>query len=185
MGYTPDAAGGDKNWLQRLAEKIPGLKGYHAKETRREVDKLYRDTLADRVRKIKDSISAVTRDLTDGGRLLEIAPLERVSKKVDTLENRIRFATYGYTGFFDTAQIKEQQLDQIYQFDLRLVEKVEAIEAQAAVLREGAETPTELKTKVAALESAVDELGSTFDTRSQAINGYGEAGAPPGRPLFQ
>lgn len=185
MGYTPDAAGGDKNWLQRLAEKIPGLSGYHAKETRREVDKLYRDALADRVRKIKDSIAAVTRDLTDGGRLLEVAPLERISKKVDTLENRIRFATYGYTGFFDTAQIKEQQLDQIYRFDLRLVEKVEAIEAQAAALRAGMGTGTELKAGIASLEGAVDDLGSAFDTRSQAISGYGEPGAPPGRPLFE
>ena len=126
----------------------------------------------------------VTRDLTDGGRLLEIAPLERLSKKVDTLENRVRYATYGYAGFFDAVQIKEQQLDAIYQFDLRLVEKVEAIEASAAALRAKSGTPTELKSATAALEQTIDDLGNTFDTRHQAINGFGEATAP-GRPLFQ
>lgn len=183
MGYTSDAAGGEKNWLQRLAEKIPGLAGYQAKESRREVDKLYRETLADRLRKTKDPVAAVVRDLTDGGRLFEVTPLERVSKKIDTLENRVRFATYGYSGFFDTVQIKEQQLDAIYQFDLRLVEKVEAVEAKAAALGPGSGTPTELKAAAAALEAAVDELGSTFDTRQQSISGFGEASAP-GRPLF-
>ena len=183
MGYTSEAGGGEKNWLQRLAEKIPGIAGYQAKETRREVDKLYRDTLADRLRKVKDTIAAVVRDVTDGGRLLEIAPLERISKKVDTLENRIRFATYGYTGFFDTVQIKEQQLDAIYQFDLRLVEKVEAVEGQAAALRGGSGTPADLRAGSAALEAAVDDLGTTFDVRQQSISGYGEASAP-GRPLF-
>ena len=183
MGYTADASG-EKNWLQRLAEKIPGLAGYHAKENRRDVDKLYRDALADRLRKVKDSIAVVTRELTDGGRLMEIAPLERVSKKVDTVENRIRYATYGYSGFFDAVQIKEQQLDQLYQFDLGLVEKVEAIEAQASALRARTGTPTETKAGLADLEQAVDDLSNKFDTRFQAINGFG-ADAAPGRPLFQ
>jgi hypothetical protein len=183
MGYTSDG-GGEKNWLQRLAEKIPGLSGYHAKETRREVDKLYREHLADRLRKVKDTLSAVMRDMTDGGRLFEIAPVERLSKKVDTLENRVRYATYGYAGFFDAVQIKEQQLDAIYQFDLRLVEKVEAIEGRANALRGQSGTPAELKTASAALEQTIDDLGNTFDMRHQAINGFGEASAP-GRPLFQ
>jgi hypothetical protein len=183
MGYTSDG-GGEKNWLQRLAEKIPGLSGYHAKETRREVDKLYREHLADRLRKVKDNLSAVMRDMTDGGRLFEIAPVERLSKKVDTIENRVRYATYGYAGFFDAVQIKEQQLDAIYQFDLRLVEKVEAIEGHANALRGQSGTPAELKTASSTLEQAIDDLGNTFDMRHQAINGFGEASAP-GRPLFQ
>jgi hypothetical protein len=182
MGYTSDGSG-EKNWLQRLAEKIPGLAGYQAKETRREVDKLYRETLADRLRRVKDATAAVMRDVTDGGRLLEIAPIERVSKKVDTLENRVRYATYGYTGFFDTVQIKEQQLDALYQFDLRLVEKVEAVEAKAQALAGASGTPTELKAATAALEQAVDDLSNTFDTRQQSIGGFGEASAP-GRPMF-
>jgi hypothetical protein len=183
MGYTSDG-GGEKNWLQRLSEKIPGLSGYQAKETRREVDKLYREHLADRLRKVKDRLAAVMRDLTDGGRLFEIAPVERLSKKVDTLENRVRYATYGYAGFFDAVQIKEQQLDAIYQFDLRLVEKVEAIEERAGAFGGQAGTAAELKTASAALEQTIDDLGNTFDTRHQAINGFGEASAP-GRPLFQ
>lgn len=185
MGYTTEGGGGgQKNWLQRLAEKIPGIAGYQAKENRRDTDKLYRENLADRLRRVKDNLSAVMRDLTDGGRLLEIAPVERLSKKVDTIENRIRFATYGYTGFFDVVQVKEQQLDAIYQFDLRLVEKVEAIETQAAALRGSTGTPTELKAAVATLEQAIDDLNVTFDSRQQAISGYGEASAP-GRPMFQ
>jgi hypothetical protein len=184
MGYTTtDADGGEKNWLERLAEKIPGYAGYQAKERRRDVDKLHRDALADRVRAIKAPIATAVRDLTDSGRLLEVAPLERVSKKVDTVENRIRFASYGYSGFFDAVQIKEEQLDRIYRFDLGLVEKVEEVERQAAALNAGG-SGADLKASVQALEGAVDDLSATFDTRHQAINGYG-ADTAPGRPLFQ
>jgi hypothetical protein len=180
MGYTTDADGGEKNWLQRLGDKIPGFSGYQAKERRRDVDKLHRDALADRLRSVKGKIAAAVRDLTDGGRLLEITPLERVSKKVDTVENRIRFATYGYAGFFDVVQIKEEQLDRIYRFDLALVEKVEAVEQAAGALAGAAD----MKAASGAVEQAIDDLNAAFDTRQQAINGFGAESAP-GRPLFQ
>jgi len=134
MGYTTDADGGDKNWLQRLGDKIPGFSGYQAKERRRDIDKLHREAVADRIRGLKAPVATAVRDLTDSGRLLEVGPLERVSKKVDTIENRVRFATYGYSGFFDVVQIKEEQLDGLYHFDLKLVENVEAAEQAAAVL---------------------------------------------------
>jgi hypothetical protein len=184
MGYTTDADGGEKNWLQRLGDKIPGFSGYQAKERRRDIDKLHRDALADRLRAVKAPIAAAMRDLTDGGRLLEIAPLERVSKKVDMVENRIRFATYGYSGFFDVVQIKEDQLDRIYRFDLTLVEKVEAVEQQAAALAGATGVTGDLKAAVATLERVVDELNGAFDMRQQAINGF-NAESAPGRPLFQ
>jgi hypothetical protein len=184
MAYTTDADGGEKNWLQRLGDKIPGFSGYQAKERRRDIDKLHRETLADRIRAVKSPVASAVRDLTDSGRLLEVAPLERVSKKVDTIENRIRFATYGYSGFFDVVQIKEDQLDRLYHFDLALVEKVEAAEQAAAALASATGATGDLKAAVGALEKAVDDLGAAFDTRQQAINGFGGADSAPGRPLF-
>lgn len=183
MSTTGNASGDNRNWLQKLVDKIPGISGYQAKETRRDVDKLFRVTLADRLRRLKDTTSSIVRDLTDGGRLMEVSPIERVSKKLDTVENRVRFATYGYAGFFDAVQIKEDQLDQLYRFDLALVEKVEAIEALAEKLRGSTDTSAELKTATASIEQSLDDLNHTFDTRSEALNGYGSAEAP-GRPLF-
>lgn len=183
MGYTPDLNGGNKNWFQRLTEKIPGISGYQAKEGRRDVDKMFRDALADRIRLTKTPVANVVRDLSEGGRLFEVTPLERISKKIDTIENRIRFATYGYAGFFDVAQIKEDQLDQIYQFDLGLVEHVEAIEAQANALGGNSGTKDSLKAAATLLEQAVDALSQKFEMRHQAINGFSGATAP-GRPMF-
>jgi hypothetical protein len=182
MGYTTDADGGEKNWLQRLADKVPGFSGYQAKERRREIDKLHRDWLADRVRATKPPVAAVVQELSETGRLFEVTPLERISKKIDTIESRVRHATYGYSGFFDAAQIKEDQLDRIYQFDLGLVEKVEAVEMAAAALAAAKDSAAELKTGAATLEQAVDGLTAAFDSRHQAINGFGTEA--PGRPLF-
>ncbi len=184
MGYTTDAAGGEKNWLQKLIDKIPGFSGYHAKERRRDIDKLHREWLADRLRAVKPAVAGVVRDLTDGGRLLEVGQLDRVGKKLDTIENKVRFASYGYSGFFDAVQIKEEQLDRIYQFDLKLVEDAELIERQAEALRGSFNTSTDLKLGASNLEQAVDSFNAEFDKRQQAINGFG-ADQAPGRPMFQ
>jgi hypothetical protein len=172
-----------RNWLERLGDKIPGYSGYTAKEQRRDVDKRHREHLAERLRAAKQPVTDVVRGLTDGGRLFEVGPLERALKKIDQAENRIRFASYGYAGFFDAVKIQEPQLDAIYRFDLALVERVEEIERAARGLSDKSGTGDGLKQAAAELERAVDELNRTFDERYRSIESF-KPDATPGQPLF-
>lgn len=166
-----------RNWLERLGEKIPGYGGYVQKERRRDLDKLHREHLADRLRGLKQHLSDVARELTDGRRLMEVGPVDRASKKVDHVENRVRFATYGYAGFFDVQKVEDAQLDALYRFDLALVQKVEELEHHAQELKSQMGTPEGLQTAAARLEQALDEFNRTFDERSRAI---GDAGGGQG-----
>src|SRR6201986_5187348 len=124
----------ERNWLERLGEKIPGYGGCVSKERRRDADKIQREHLAERLRAAKQPLNEVMRELSSSGRLFEVGPVDRVLKKLDQIENRVRFASYGYAGFFDAVKIEEPQLDRIYQFDLALVEKVERLEQLAGGL---------------------------------------------------
>src|SRR5919199_4157651 len=134
-----------RNWLERLGDKIPGYSGYVAKERRRDVDKLHREHLADRLRATKQPLNDLMRELSSSGRLFEVGPVDRVLKKLDRVENRVRFASYGYAGFFDAVKIQEPQLDAIYRFDLSLVENVEEFERQAHELSAKSATADGLK----------------------------------------
>ncbi len=172
-----------RDWLENLGNKIPGYAGYAQRERRRDVDKLHREHLADRLRAAKGPITEAVRDLSSSGRLLEVGPLDRVLKKVDRAENRIRFASYGYGGFFDAVKIEEPQLERIYRFDLALVEKVEEFERQARELSSNSATADGLKAAAAELERAADDLNSTFDQRYRAIETFGPDDAQ-GQPMF-
>jgi len=172
-----------RNWLERLGDKIPGYSGYVEKERRRDIDKLHREHLADRLRATKQPVSDFVRELSSSGRLFEVGPLERVSKKIDQIENRVRFASYGYAGFFDVVKIQEPQLDAIHRFDLALVEKVEELERQARSLSERGGSAEGLKGAAAELERAADDLNRTFDERYRAIENFRPDGNP-GRPMF-
>ena len=160
------------DWLERLGEKIPGYGGYAERERRRDLDKLHREHLADRLRATKQPLNEVMRELTSAGRLMEVGPVDRVLKKLDQIENRVRFASYGYSGFFDAAKIEEPQLEALYGFDLALVQKVEALEHDARALKSKWGSAAELKESASVVEGAVDELNRTFDERSRSINNF-------------
>jgi hypothetical protein len=172
-----------RNWLEKLSDKIPGYAGYVAKERRRDVDKLHREHLAERLRLAKQPLNDLMRDLSSSGRLFEVGPVDRVLKKLDQVENRVRFASYGYAGFFDAVKIEEPQLERIYRFDLALVEKVEGFERQAHELSAKSATADGLKAAAAEIERAADDLNRTFDERYRAIETFGPDDAQ-GQPMF-
>ena len=172
-----------RNWIERLSSKIPGYSGYVDRERRRDIDKLHREHLANRLRSLKEPLSNVMRELTNAGRLFEVGPVDSAIKKLDHLENRVRFASYGYAGFFDVVKIEQAQLDSIYRFDLALVEHVDKIEAELSELKTQAATAEGLKTACAEATAEIDKAGRVFDERYKAINNFSE-GQPPGKPLF-
>lgn len=172
-----------RNWIERLSSKIPGYSGYVDRERRRDIDKLHREHLADRLRSLKAPLTEVVRELTNTGRLFEVGPVDAAIKKLDHLENRVRFASYGYAGFFDVVKIEQAQLDAIYRFDLALVEHVDKIEVEISELKTKAATSDGLKTACAETSVEIDRVGRLFDDRYKAINTFSE-GQPPGQPLF-
>jgi hypothetical protein len=172
-----------RNWLERLGDKIPGYAGYVAKERRRDVDKTHREHLAERLRASKQPLTDVMRELSSTGRLFEVGPVDRVLKKLDQVEGRIRFASYGYAGFFDAVKIEEPQLDAIHRFDLSLVEKVEEFERLARELSGKSGTADGLKAGAAEVERAADDLNQTFDERYRAIENF-RPGDAQGQPMF-
>ena len=172
-----------RNWLERLSSKIPGYSGYVDRERRRDVDKLQREHLADRLRGLKTPLTDVMRELSNGGRLFEVGPVDAAIKKLDHLENRVRFASYGYAGFFDVVKIEQPQLDAIYKFDLALVERVDEIEAKLSQMKAQASTSDGLKTACGEVAAEIDQTARVFDDRYKVINDFAQ-GQPPGQPLF-
>lgn len=160
-----------KNCLEKLACLIPGYGGYVDKERRRDVDKLHREHLAQQLEKLKSPLTTLVRELSETGRLMEVKPVERVHGKLDKVANRIRYASYGYSGFFDTVKVQESELDRLYQFDLGLTENVETITENVSSLVENANN-NDMKTATSALEHALDDLDAHFSERNKAIENF-------------
>ena len=113
-----------KKWIDKIAKSIPGFKGYYKKEERRETDQLLREKIANKLKVIKDILNEKGRLVTKSGDLGPLDEIARIDKKLEKLSDSIRYANYGYSGFFDQKEISLDTLRSIYEADSSLMEWV-------------------------------------------------------------
>jgi len=111
-----------KEWIDKIAKSIPGFKGYYKKEERREIDQLLREKIANSLKAIKNVLNEKGQLVTKSGDLSPMDEIARVDKKLEKLSDSIRYADYGYSGFFDQKEISESTLRSIYNADSDLME---------------------------------------------------------------
>ena len=151
----------ERNFLERLADKIPGLSGYRAREDRRTTDKRLRDYLASRLDRVRDRIEDAKLQMTNRGDLAHLNDVGLLQRKLQTATDTLRFAAYGYSGFFDQMKVKEAQLDILYAHDLKMVEAVESLEK---IVEDPAHTVAQAMGAVEALDALLSERKHLWDT---------------------
>ena len=103
--------------FKKLASKIPGFNGYVERQNRRAADKLMRETIADRFQEQWVRTSQLQTDMISEGMLSYVDDMERAAIQMRTFIDKIRTATYGYSGLFDAVKINEEELAKLYSFD--------------------------------------------------------------------
>lgn len=161
-----------RNWLERIAAKIPGIKGYLDRELRRDVDKMQREWLAHQLDRGRGSVQEHIREWSRSGELANLDLASSLDKALDRLANRVRHADYGYTGFFDVVKIREAELDRLYEFDLNLMTVVEDLALRIESLPSTAAEPA-----LRSLVEAVQEADRTFDDRGTIFEDVTKKGA--------
>src|SRR6185295_5880248 len=92
-GY--DEARANRNFLERLGEKIPGYRGFQDRELRRDVDRLLRERLATELGRLKALLRDRARAFTDAGKIAALNGFDRADRQLDGLSQSIRFSDYG------------------------------------------------------------------------------------------
>jgi hypothetical protein len=164
-----EEAKAQRNWLERLGEKIPGFRGFQDRELRREVDRMQREHLAGELARLKLAVRGKARAYTDAGQLETLDAFDRLDRRLDGLSQSVRFTDYGATGFFDAEKIHEPELDRLYRFDLTLLEDLANLGGDIAAIAlpdQGEPRP--------ALEQALARVGALEDkwaTRRGVMSG--------------
>ncbi|MDO9087831.1 MAG: hypothetical protein Q7U53_16615 [Anaerolineaceae bacterium] len=117
----------DQDVIRKLFSKIPGFNGYVERENRRAADKILREAVANRFEELWQRISSIQNDLISTGGLEFIDDLERAAIKIRQFIDRIRHASYGYSPFFNATKVKEEELANVYEFDLALLETADGV----------------------------------------------------------
>ena len=161
---------GDQDAIKKIIAKIPGFKGYVERGDRRMSDKILRETIAKEYETQYQRISALQRDLISNGGLAYIDDLENAAIKVRQFIDRIKTASYGYAGIFDAIKIREEELANIYQYDLKLLELANVI--SGAIDNVSSSIGTDgLPASIRHLTTVSQEAIDAFNNRSDALKG--------------
>jgi hypothetical protein len=154
---------GERGGLERLAGKIPGFRGYLAKEKRRDADKLLRDAIAARFETQLRRLPELQMQLIGAGGLEYVDDLERAVVKLQTFVDRVKTTPRGYAGFFDAVKVKEDDLERLYHWDTQLLDEADkialAIDAVNTAIGESGDTGAAVRDLIAA-GTAINELYS-------------------------
>ena len=165
-----DRVTSDQDIFKKIASKIPGFSGYIERQNRRAADKILREGIAKRFEELWQYISSLQRDLISQGGIAYVDDLESAAIKIRQFIDRVRTATYGYSGFFDAVKVNEEELGKVYQYDLTLLELSDEVKraienVEASIGSDG------LPAAIRNLNKLSRQCVSAFDKRSEVMIG--------------
>ena len=157
--------------FKKLASYIPGFSGYVERQTRRDADKLLRDTVARRFDEQWKRASRLQEDMVGGGMIAYVDDMEKAAIQLRTFVDRISTAPRGYSGLFDAVKINEQELEAIYQFDAAFFDLADQVgranDNVEASMGDEAALPAAIRNLITLARLA----NETYDKRSEAVTG--------------
>jgi hypothetical protein len=161
----------DQDPLKKLASHIPGFSGYIERTNRRSADKLVRDTVARRFEEQYKRLSALQADIISQGNIEYVDDLEKAALLIRTFTDKIRNATYGYSGLFDAVKINEAELSKIYTFDSAFFDLADQIKNAIDTVEASMGTPEGLPATIRNLVTLARQAGTTYEQRYELFNG--------------
>jgi hypothetical protein len=160
-----------RNIVEKLGSIIPGWKGYQERQERRSADQLMRQTLAEKMTAQRKKLDVAQQELINSGNLDLVDDIGRAVTQLQTFVDRVRLASYGYSGLFDAVKINQDELEQMYNFDAALFEYVNRLDTANERLREAIDTGEGMKQVIRIVQDICREANATFDEREHVVLG--------------
>lgn len=164
----------ERGLLEKAVSWIPGYKGYKEKEMRRAADKQVRDSLARKLDARRRKLTALQQELLTSGGLQWLDDIERLVARLQTVRDRIKTASYGYSPFFDLVKVKEDDLDRMIEFDEALGAGLAEVDEAITGLQEAVRAKAEIGEAIQSADDALVALNETFSRREDVIKGTAE-----------
>ncbi len=161
----------DQDPLKKLASHIPGFSGYVERESRRSADRLLRETVAKRFEELYQRISSIQSDFISQGNLEFVDDLEKAARQIRMFADKVRNATYGYAGLFDSIKINQDELAKIYTYDEAFFDLADQIKNALDTVEAAEGTPEGLPATIRNVITLSRQAVTTFEQRYEIFNG--------------
>ena len=146
--------------IESLLKGLPGVRDYVDNELRRTVDKRLREKIVVYLSQQQNRFLQLQRQLLEHNGLQWMAKANNLTQRLQLLIDRIKAASYGYSGLFSDIRIRETELKNLYRFDKAFVQKIAAL-GDSLNQFAAAKEPEQ----ISALFSMLDETIATLDAQ--------------------
>ncbi|MEM3465937.1 MAG: hypothetical protein QXY80_00505 [Candidatus Jordarchaeales archaeon] len=121
------------------------------------------------MKECKSDLSLIQEMLVDYDLRESWEQMDRLMALLDRVSERINHADYGYSGFFDAVKVREKELDRLYEFDMGILEDVEAFRRGILELKERMEKGNlkDIYQDVFRLRRVLDDIDKKFNERKE------------------
>ncbi|MDQ3044281.1 MAG: hypothetical protein M3R06_03890 [Chloroflexota bacterium] len=155
--------------IDDLLGRVPGYKGYRAKEDRRDADRRIRDEVGAAFQQRLARVRAIAVDLANQRRVRDIGPIDDLAKTLRDFIQHVETATYGYGGLFGDRNVDELALDQLREFDASLLDGVEELDRAIALLETAFAANTDLDPALLDARNVMRKVIQHWKTRNAVI----------------
>lgn len=158
-----------ESFLERIKRIIPGYDGYVNRDNSRELDIQLRNTLAKELDSNKTKLKNAVLNLSKRGKLFETDGIDRIEKRLEASSAKFRSAARGYSGAFDVVKIKDEKLNQLYEFDYGMLDKVNEIGSSCTEIEANSGAGVDVNPSLEKLGTQLDALLKQFDARENIL----------------
>ncbi|MFO3797641.1 MAG: hypothetical protein ACK8QZ_10220 [Anaerolineales bacterium] len=159
----------EQDVFKRLAAYVPGFRGYVDRQNRRAAEKLLRETVARQFEDLWKRLSSFQVELVQRKQIELMDEVERAALQLRTFADRIKTASYGYSGFFDAIKIDSTELERLYQYDLAFFELAKEIQQALDMLENVINDPAALSQSISQLTALATQANQLLDHRQEVV----------------
>jgi hypothetical protein len=160
----------DRGLLKKIQLVIPGYAGYRRREDIRAADNLLRIQIANQMKKVREDLEEIRDGMAMDGQVQGLQTIGNAIFTIQGLEAKVRHAEGGYSGISATIQIKETELDRLYEYDYAMLESLDQASGLVAGVREAGD-PKAFEGAVRSLLKTLTQFEVAWKSRTNAVTG--------------
>jgi len=163
----------DRGILKKIQTYIPGFRGYRRREDIRDADRMLRAQLSQKLGLGRRGLEECRGMLTQSYGSRELDMIGGLINQFKKVEGMVAHAETGYSGFVADIQIKEEELDKLYEYDASMLDHLAAISASIESLKNSLMAADEATSHrdMMNIRARITDFEDRFNRRLRVIEG--------------
>jgi len=153
--------------FEKVLHTVPGFKGYYSPHLRLDSENAFREYLTGTLNSLKNIFAKLSKTLNKNTPSEIFDEYDTIAQIMDKMAHNISNAYENYAVFFETYSISDEHLQEIYFFEVSIIETGENVSSMSNDLFENSPPLKELKK----VTTAVRKFSKLFRQRKKILNG--------------